>query len=71
MVSRKKVQSHIYSKQYIKHLDLDVFVQDGMIRIIGKGGIDQRFASDRAAKTWVTKLDNQELCRRANSLALA
>ena len=69
MVSRKKVQAHISSKLYLKHLDLDVFTHDGVLRIVGRG-IDKTFATDRAAKLWATKLDNQEQCRRANAIAL-
>jgi hypothetical protein len=69
MVSRKKVQAHISSKLYLKHLDLDVFTQDGVLRIVGRNGIDKTFATDRAAKLWATKLDNQEQCRRANARA--
>ena len=66
MISRKEVQAHITGKLYIRQLDLDVFTTPDGLRITGRG-IDKTFASNRAAKAFVTRLDTAELCRRANA----
>lgn len=67
MISRKQVQAHINSKLYIRHLDLDVFVIDcHTIKIVGRG-IQKTFKSNRAAKAWVTRIDNAELCKRVDA----
>jgi hypothetical protein len=69
-VSPKEVRAHIQGKSYLKHLDLDVFrTEDGQIQIKGRNGIDETFKTTRAAKLWVSKLDNAELNRRANAVA--
>jgi hypothetical protein len=66
MISRKEVQTHISNKPYLRQLDLDVFkTQDGL-RIVGRG-IDKTFATNRGAKTFVTRLNNAELCRRVDA----
>ena len=66
MISRKEVQAHITSKLYIRQLDLDVFTTLEGLRIIGRG-IDKTFTSNRAAKAFVTRIDNAELYRRADA----
>ena len=66
--NRKEVQAHIFSKLYIRNLGLDVFTVENGLRIVGRNGIDRTFASNRAAKAWATRLDNQEQCRRADAL---
>jgi hypothetical protein len=65
--NRKEVQAHVFTKLNIKHLDLDVYTTESGLRIVGRQGIDKTFTSNRAAKAWVTRLDNQELCRRVDA----
>lgn len=70
MVSRKEVQAHIQTKLYLTHFDLDVILIDlngnPCLKIVNRTGIEKVFKSTKAAKSWITRLDNKELCRRVD-----
>jgi hypothetical protein len=65
--SLKAIRAHIESKLYASDLDLDVTRSEcGQVRIVGRN-VDKSFKTERAAKSYVTKLDNQLLYAMADS----
>lgn len=73
MLSTNEIRKHVTTKTYLKPFDLDVFaLRDEQGNMTGieirshRTGEAWQFKSNRAAKTWLTKWDNQIMCDKVN-----
>ncbi|MGL5060298.1 MAG: hypothetical protein ACRC62_09965 [Microcoleus sp.] len=70
MISAKAIRAHLTEKcPQLWRMDIDVFVKDQVeLILVDRSGVEKKFKSNRAAKMYLTKLNNSILCRSANAI---